>query len=166
MSFTSMVSKPGWGLALALLLTGAACEHDRDVSHGATLGNAPLPLVPLGPTPGPRDDAAVARNPFPDDAVTRNAGRLYFLRYNCAGCHGDHAGGGMGPSLRDADWIYGSSEAQIFDSITQGRAHGMPAWGTKLPDDIAWKLVTYIRSLRTDHEPSPPDQSLPREPVP
>ena len=35
----------------------------------------------------------------------------------------------MGPSLRDADWIYGSSPANIYSSISEGRAKGMPAWG-------------------------------------
>jgi cytochrome c oxidase cbb3-type subunit 3 len=83
-------------------------------------------------------------------------GRKLFLWYNCAGCHGGHAGGGMGPSLRDPVWLYGSSDAQIFDSIAQGRAHGMPAWGTKVPEQQIWKLVVYIKSLRTPQEPDPP----------
>ncbi len=140
----------------------AAC--DSHPSEPGPLGNPPTTLVPLGPTPGPRSDAALATNPFPHDAVTLNAGRLYFLRYNCAGCHGDHAGGGMGPSLRDQTWIYGSDEDQIFDTIAQGRAHGMPAWGTKLPDDVIWKLVAYVQSLRTEAEPEPPDQMVPAPP--
>ncbi len=50
----------------------------------------------------------------------------------------------MGPSLRDPDWMYGSSECHVFSSIAEGRAHGMPAWGTKLPQDQIWKLVAYI----------------------
>lgn len=62
----------------------------------------------------------------------------------------------MGPSLRDVDWLYGSDDAQIFSSIAEGRAHGMPSWGTKLTDDEVWKLVTYIKSLRTKDEINPP----------
>jgi Cytochrome C oxidase, cbb3-type, subunit III len=54
---------------------------------------------------------------------------------NCSGCHGEHAGGGMGPSLRDVDWLYGGADAQVFDSIAHGRANGMPSWGTKLDQD-------------------------------
>ena len=64
----------------------------------------------------------------------------------------------MGPSLRDPVWIYGSSDTEIFESIAQGRAHGMPAWGTRLPQDEIWKLVAYIKSLRTPLEPEPPEQ--------
>jgi len=83
-------------------------------------------------------------------------GRQLFNRMNCSGCHGGHAGGGMGPSLRDVDWMYGSTDAQIFSSIAEGRAYGMPAWGTKLQDDQLWKLVAYIKSMRTPDEPDPP----------
>ena len=62
----------------------------------------------------------------------------------------------MGPSLRDSSWLYGGDEASIFASITEGRQHGMPAWGSKLPSDQIWKIVTYIKSLRTPDEPDAP----------
>src|SRR5213593_4313964 len=85
-------------------------------------------------------------------------GRQLFVRFNCSGCHGGRAGGGMGPSLSDADWLYGDAEAQIFSSIAEGRAHGMPAWGTRLNEDQVWKLVAYVKSLRTPNEIQPPGQ--------
>jgi cytochrome c oxidase cbb3-type subunit 3 len=62
----------------------------------------------------------------------------------------------MGPSLRDSVWYYGGDDASIFASITEGRQHGMPAWGTKVPQDQRWKIVTYVKSLRTPNEPDPP----------
>ena len=62
----------------------------------------------------------------------------------------------MGPSLRDAVWIYGNRDDQIFDSIAEGRSKGMPAWGTKIPEDQIWELVAYIKSMRTPQEPDPP----------
>jgi cytochrome c oxidase cbb3-type subunit 3 len=62
----------------------------------------------------------------------------------------------MGPSLRDTLWYYGGDDPSIFASITEGRQHGMPAWGSKLPRDQIWKLVAYIQSLRTPNEPDPP----------
>jgi len=83
-------------------------------------------------------------------------GRRLFRQYNCEGCHGGHAGGGMGPSLRDEIWLYGNTPGKIFNSIAEGRAHGMPAWGTRLPDRDIWALTAYIQSLRTREEPEPP----------
>jgi mono/diheme cytochrome c family protein len=86
-------------------------------------------------------------------------GRQLFVRFNCSGCHGGRAGGGMGPSLRDVDWIYGNDDAQVFSSSAEGRAHGMPSWRTHLTADQTWKLVAYIKSLRTRNEPqAPPTQ--------
>ena len=118
---------------------------------------APPPLrTPIGPMPGPAGDVTGPPNPFADDRGAVGQGRRLFVSFNCAGCHGDHAGGGMGPSLRDADWIYGNADAQIFGSIAEGRAHGMPSWQSKLTEDQTWRLVAYIKSLRTRNEPDPP----------
>ena len=120
-------------------------------------GDATPPVpTPVGPVPGPLDKVSRPPNPFADDRGAGGEGRQLFVSFNCAGCHGDHAGGGMGPSLRDPDWIYGNTESQIFASIAEGRAHGMPSWSTKLTQDQIWRLVTYIKSLRTRNVPQPP----------
>lgn len=63
----------------------------------------------------------------------------------------------MGPSLRDVSWRYGGRDAQIFSTINEGRDEGMPAWGTKIPEDQIWKLVAYITSMRTPDEPQKPE---------
>ena len=63
----------------------------------------------------------------------------------------------MGPSLRDKVWLFGDRDDQIFDSIAEGRGEGMPSWGTKIPEDQIWKLVAYIKSMRTSEEPEPPE---------
>jgi len=111
----------------------------------------------IGPKPGPGPDAvSEPKNPYAGNAAAMREGRRLFNWYNCAGCHGDHGGGGMGPSLRDSTWVYGGSDARIFRSIAQGRTKGMPAWGNMLPEEQIWKLVAYIKSLRTSQEPDKP----------
>jgi cytochrome c oxidase cbb3-type subunit III len=112
--------------------------------------------TPVGPVPGGLDRMTRPSNPFAGDRAAGGDGRRLFNDFNCSGCHGDHAGGGMGPSLRDADWIYGNADAQIFSSIAEGRAHGMPSWASKLTEDQIWRLVSYIKALRTRNEPQPP----------
>lgn len=122
----------------------------------AVVGRA-LPAQQIGPTPGPGPDTPAERkNPYEDDAWATREGRRLFNWYNCSGCHGDHAGGGMGPSLRDSTWVYGGTASRIFRSIADGRTKGMPSWGNKLPAEQIWKLVAYIQSLRTSKEPDKP----------
>lgn len=149
----------GGVLAAALAAPGAAA-CDRGTPPPAAAGAYPAVQAAVGPPPGPDPATRVASNPFAGRRAAEVEGRRLFVWYNCAGCHGDHGGGGMGPSLRDPVWIYGSAEAQIFSSIAEGRAHGMPSWGTKLPSEQIWKLVTYIKTLRTPAEPDPPPENL------
>ena len=96
------------------------------------------------------------RNPYVGNATAAQTGRTLFVAYNCSGCHGGRGGGGMGPSLRDAYWTYGDSDAQLFGTIVEGRSAGMPAWGGRIPTEQIWQLITYIRTLDTPREPDPP----------
>jgi cytochrome c oxidase cbb3-type subunit 3 len=141
--------------ALVLVAIAAACERTGDAGQPASEG-APATPSAVGPVPGV-GDASVVPNPVAGNPQARMNGRRLFAAYNCAGCHGEHGGGGMGPSLRDDSWIYGGTDADIFDSIAQGRANGMPAWGTLLPAQQIWPIAAYIRSMRTPDEPEPPE---------
>ena len=145
----------------ALIL--CACGGGRFPTHMAAASGLALsgPMPPIGPNPGAGPAAGMTHepqihNPYAGSQAAREQGRQLFIEMNCYGCHGGHAGGGMGPSLRDPSWIYGSSPIDIYSSIAQGRAHGMPAWGLRLPSDVVWKLVAYIQSLGTPDEPDPP----------
>jgi len=133
-----------------------ACGPGSASQDRAVMGAVPAVSAPVGPVPGPGGSHPGRQNPYKNDAVALAQGRQLFVTFNCAGCHGGHAGGGMGPSLRDDSWIYGSTSSDIFDSIAEGRAHGMPAWGSRLPEQTIWQLTAYIESLRTPSEPSPP----------
>ena len=144
-------------IALVTLVTLLVAGCRGDTRYRETSGATPGVETPVGPIPGPGVAAHSNANPYvPTDPIAVVEGRRLFKAYNCHGCHGDHGGGGMAPSLRDVDWLYGDTEPQIFDSIAEGRAHGMPAWGTKLPEDHLWKIVAYIRSMRTANEPDRP----------
>lgn len=68
----------------------------------------------------------------------------------CAACHGaDGAGNQLlgAPSLKDNIWLYGGAEADIKDTVMQGRMNSMPPQrGTMTPDQIR-TLVAYVLSL-------------------
>ena len=144
-----------------ILLVAGACQRNSTpgVAAGSVVIQGSMPPSPtaVGPIPGPAMNVTFATNPFANDPVALQEGRKLFNWYNCSGCHGGHAGCGMGPSLRDQVWLFGSRDDQIFDSIAEGRGEGMPAWGAKIPQEQIWKLVAYIKSMRTRREPEPPD---------
>jgi len=148
------VIRPALCLAIVVAFASGACLHDPP--SGGTTAESLQALTSVGPVPGPRTAARTQENPYADDRTAMGEGRQLFVRFNCSGCHGGRAGGGMGPSLRDVDWLYGNSDAQLFSSIAEGRAHGMPSWEPRMTADQIWKLVTYIKSLRTRNEPQPP----------
>ena len=143
-------------IAASLLAVNLAGCKQQSVA-AAPMGSPSPVRIPVGPLPGPGNNRAnLPANPYEGDQVAMVEGRRLFIWFNCYGCHGGHGGGGMGPSLRDADWIYGGAPAEIFASIADGRGKGMPAWGTKIPQDQIWKLVTYIQTLNTSQEVDPP----------
>jgi cytochrome c oxidase cbb3-type subunit 3 len=140
--------------AMSLAVCTNACESKS--SQAAASGAPPSGMHYIGPEPGIKKPIAHLVNPYAGNRSVLHDGRRLFVWYNCAGCHGDHGGGGMGPSLRDSSWFYGGDAASIFASISEGRQNGMPAWGTKLPREQIWEIVTYIQSMRTPDEPDPP----------
>ncbi|HEU5335230.1 MAG TPA: c-type cytochrome [Terriglobales bacterium] len=155
------------GLVVVSLLALGGLGCNQQPVSAAPEGAPPGIEIPVGPIPGPgREAMKLPTNPYYGDQVALAEGRRLFLWYNCYGCHGGHGGGGMGPSLRDPRWRYGDSDAHIFASIAEGRADGMPAWGSKIPSDQIWKLVAYIKSMRTPEEPDPPILPPPVPPTP
>jgi len=147
----------------------AACGADQYPANVASAAALPTAMTPIGPNPGAGSGQGdtherQVHNPFEGSQSAREQGRALFVAMNCYGCHGGHAGGGMGPSLRDPTWIYGDSPVDIFGSIAQGRANGMPAWGLRLPSDAIWQIVAYIQALGTSGEPDPPSPAPPEAP--
>jgi len=64
----------------------------------------------------------------------------------CSECHMDGTGG-AGPNLTDDTWIYGGSDAEVFETIAYGRKGGMPSWKRELGEDNIWKVIAFIRSI-------------------
>jgi cytochrome c oxidase cbb3-type subunit 3 len=87
------------------------------------------------------------QNPLKDDPDAVARGAKDFDAFNCSGCHMARGGGGMGPALSNARWLYRDSAANIYLSIAQGRSAGMPAFGAMLPDRTIWELVAYVQSI-------------------
>jgi cytochrome c oxidase cbb3-type subunit 3 len=107
---------------------------------------------------------------YEETAAAISDGASVYQTFNCTGCH-QHGGGGIGPALMDASWIYGSTPLDIYRSIAEGRPNGMPAFGNKIPETQLRHLVAYVRGLgalvpsvllpaRDDHLQSTPSMDL------
>lgn len=118
----------------------AQTTPDVTGSEASQLQRVPVSGLHMGPI-------AQMKNPYAGNRQAWMEGKKLFNAMNCAGCHAPGGGGGMGPSLSDKVWIYGNSPGQIYLSILHGRPNGMPQWGTVLPPQAIWSLVTYVETL-------------------
>jgi cytochrome c oxidase cbb3-type subunit III len=87
---------------------------------------------------------------LPNDSVRAAKGKEAFTSAGCVGCHGPDAKGmaAIGaPNLTDKTWLYGSSEATITETITNGRQNKMPSWKAFLGDAKIQLLTAYVYSL-------------------
>jgi putative heme-binding domain-containing protein len=101
------------------------------------------------------------KNPFAGDAKVAKLGEYQF-RINCAFCHGLNAkGGGRGPDLSRARKKHGSSDADLFRTISQGvPGTAMPAGvnggiGVGMTEEEIWQVITYIRSIEVKAPATP-----------
>lgn len=126
--------------SLAGLAIAQAVALPKAEAPGEQLQRVPVSGLHIGP-PGH------VKNPYEGDKNAWMEGQKLFKSLNCAGCHAAGGGGGMGPPLSDKVWIYGGDPGDIYLTIEHGRPNGMPQWGTSLPPQAIWALVTYVETL-------------------
>ncbi len=145
-------------LPLALLIpAGSAMAQYSVETSGGALGTLPQPQpaiedkylkVPLvNNIPGGMAPEAKLSNPMANDPASANRGMYYFNSFNCIGCHAPNGGGGMGPSLSSRTFKFGSEPANHFIVIAHGAPLGMPAWASRLSENVIWDLVSYIDNI-------------------
>ena len=128
----------------AILCTGCDRE-DRDYRPGPPTAS-PTPFVrqvelqPGAPT------RMIGSGAYQENRWAVAEGQRLYNGFNCVGCHAN-GGGGIGPALADDKWKYGSEPDQVFATIVEGRAEGMPSFGGKIGTAEVWRLVAYVRSL-------------------
>ena len=137
-------------IVLCSCLALAACEREarriEKPPHAPTATSGPATELQPGEA-GPGPETTHASGSYNDrSAFEVSQGKRLYKWYNCNGCHGS-GGGGMGPALMDDKWLYGSEPAQVFATIMEGRPKGMPSFKGRIPEDEAWQLVAYVRSM-------------------
>jgi cytochrome c oxidase cbb3-type subunit 3 len=94
-----------------------------------------------------------------DPAIMASAQRVFDR--NCAVCHGYDAAGQAAyfPDLTDGEWQWGGSEAQIEQSIRQGRTAVMVGWQQVLGENGVAQVVDYLGVLGTAAADGHPGQT-------
>ena len=83
------------------------------------------------------------------DAAAADRGKAKFMEI-CAACHGADGKGKRelhSANLTDADWLYGSAEATIVETITKGRKGQMPSFKGTLDEAKIHLLTAYVYGL-------------------
>ena len=68
----------------------------------------------------------------------------------CSTCHGTDGKGDRAqgaPNLTDADWLYGGTEANIKETLYNGRQGVMPHWNERLAPEMITALAVYVHAL-------------------
>jgi cytochrome c oxidase cbb3-type subunit 3 len=131
-----LVLYPGFGANKGTLHWSAAKQHDADVRKANQRFEALFSQFRDKPMSELIKDPRALR-----------IGHNVFAN-SCAMCHGSDARGGPGfPNLTDNDWLYGSSEQTVIQTITHGRNGVMPAWGAAVGDKGVTELANYVMEL-------------------
>jgi cytochrome c oxidase cbb3-type subunit 3 len=91
-------------------------------------------------------------NPYHGDAAAIAKGAETWNTI-CVACHLPEGTGLVGPSLVDPYWKYGHSDAELFQTVADGRPLGMPPWGTQLGTEKIWQVLAYLETLPKHAEP-------------
>ncbi|MBW8756351.1 MAG: cytochrome c [Burkholderiales bacterium] len=150
---SSVCRKASAATALAAsLLAVPGCERESrrfdkaPVAPDARAQAGALASFTAGPPGRGLQERAAAGGYDERSAWTLAQGKRWYRWFNCIGCHAQ-GGGGSGPALMDAGWTYGKTPGDIFTTLMDGRPNGMPAFRGRIPEEQAWQIVAYVRSL-------------------
>jgi mono/diheme cytochrome c family protein len=98
------------------------------------------------------EDDARPVNPFEGKADIVPEGNSLFNQY-CSHCHGPNAEQGERPrDLRRLRIRYGDDAIAVFyKTVSIGRLDkGMPIWKGILPDEVLWKIFTFLSTIQKE----------------
>lgn len=114
-------------------------QYEAEVAVATTRAEAVRAALPAG-------------NPYTGNAAAIAEGQQVFLQI-CAACHKPDGSGLVGPSLVDPYWKYGDTDAALFETVSEGRPGGMPAWKSQLGTEKIWMALAYMATLPRSNAP-------------
>lgn len=99
---------------------------------------------------------AVATLPAATHAASVTEGRRAWLQYNCSGCHGDSATGGMGPNIRQTETQ--DVKSAITGDAVEGGMRSFVGNGNLIPSSqvttVAANIAAYLAVAGTKAAPT------------
>ena len=124
----------------------------RKLSRAIARRAAMASLLALAAGAVPAEDDTRPVNPFDGKADVVPEGNSLFNQY-CSHCHGPNAEQGERPrDLRRLKIRYGDDAIAVFyKTVSTGRLEkGMPIWKGILPDEVLWKIFTFLSSIQKE----------------
>jgi cytochrome c oxidase cbb3-type subunit 3 len=91
------------------------------------------------------------------EAAALTSGEAIYQK-NCAVCHANDGGGGVGPNFTDQYWLHGGDIKSIFKTIKYGvPAKGMISWETQLSPKDMQDVASFIVTLEGTTPANPKD---------
>lgn len=81
---------------------------------------------------------------------------------NCTACHKDGSGD-IGPNLTDNFWLYGNDIKEVFGTVKNGTANGMPEHASKLNPVQLQQVASYVLSLKYKPGKEPQGKEYPKK---
>ena len=136
-------------------------DYDQELEFEQEMGEARLAIEEYKKTA--KDLVDVNTVELLTEASDLKAGEAIF-NTNCAVCHMNDGGGGIGPNLTDEYWILGGGIKNVFQTISEGgrAGKGMVAWKSNLkPSEIA-QVASYLLGMQgtTPANPKAPEGDI------
>jgi len=110
----------------------------------------------------PQKSIDVSNVEFVDDREALAKGAQIF-NFNCAACHKEDGGGGIGPNLTDQYWLHGGSIQDVFTTVKEGVPEkGMISWKDMLSPEQMQNVSSYVLTFqgKTPANPKEPQGEL------
>ncbi len=145
----NIIRKTAYLAVITIGLSSASVFADMTFRNALTGQPIDFSFGKKGPeTEAVKQFMATGENIYHNDEAALKAGQSLFATA-CAGCHGHHAEGKVGPALGDSYWTYpkARTDAGMFEVVYDGARAMMGPQRNNLTIDEILQIISYVRSI-------------------
>jgi len=145
----NIISKTACLVVITIGLSSANVFADMTFRNALTGQPIDFSFGKKGPeTEAVKQFMVTGENIYHNNEAALKAGQSLFATA-CAGCHGHHAEGKVGPALGDSYWTYpkARTDAGMFEVVYDGARAMMGPQRNNLTIDEILQIISYVRSI-------------------